>query len=83
MGENLIFQATLNNISIAVPPWSMLTQSEMIREEMFCDMDNLPKHCQSGKFCRCTHRAKVKKDSIVEIVLVDGVNCKSSQAPYN
>lgn len=71
-----MFAATLNNISLAAPPYSLLTQSEMINEQMFCNADNLPKHCQAGQFCRCTHRVKVKKDSIVEVVLVDEEHSK-------
>lgn len=61
----------LNNITYKSPPFPLLTQPEEIREEMFCDDENLPQHCNGRTVCPCLHRLKVKLNSIVEIVLVD------------
>lgn len=53
------------------PPFSLLTQPEEIREDMFCDVHNLPSHCQPNSMCHCIHRLKVSLNSVVEFVLVD------------
>jgi hypothetical protein len=73
MANNLVLVGGMNNISLAFPSFSLLTQREEIKENMFCDTENLPSHCKPNSLCYCTHRIKVKLDSIVELVLVDEV----------
>jgi hypothetical protein len=59
----------MNNKTTLFPPFPLLTQPEDIRESIFCDNQN----CDKNKPCFCVHRLKMKKDSIVEMTVIDGV----------
>lgn len=61
----------INNISTMFPPFSPLTQPEEVKENLFCDEENVPKMCANVKICHCIHRLKVRKNSIVELIVVD------------
>lgn len=56
-----------------MPTFSLLSETEKITEDMFCDIGTkMKKTClPNTKFCRCIHRLKVKLDSIVDLVLLD------------
>lgn len=69
-GPDLI-QAAINNISFTHPSISILTQTDQIHDDMFCDQDNLPERCAEREICHCTHRIKIKLNSVVEMVLID------------
>lgn len=53
------------------PSFSPLTQPEEVRDNLFCDEDNIPERCKKEKICHCIHRLKVKKNAIVELTVVD------------
>jgi hypothetical protein len=62
---------TINNISFVSPPFSALTQPRQIDENSFCNETFLPERCKNSDTCLCVHRLKVKKDALVELVVVD------------
>lgn len=68
-----MLQAAINGISFTFPPISILTQTDQYSDALFCDTDHIPDHCLSlpTAHCLCTHRLKVKLNSIVELVIVD------------
>lgn len=66
-----VIQAAINNISFTQPSFSILTQTDEISDDMFCDQDSLPERCAERTICHCTHRLKVKLNSVVEMVLID------------
>lgn len=55
------------------PPFSLLTQPEEIKEDMFCDEKSIPERCTKNgiQLCPCIHRLKIELNSIVELVIVD------------
>lgn len=69
---NRITIGVINNISLTLPPVSLLTQTNDIDESIFCNETSLPARCKGKIVCHCTHRLKVKLNSIVEIVIIDG-----------
>jgi hypothetical protein len=70
--NDLVNVGAINNISFVFPPFSPLTQPESVDSStMFCDEDNIPKRCNGLAICPCTHRLRVKKNAIVELVVVD------------
>lgn len=58
-----------------MPKFSLFSEPEKVREDMFCDdSTKLSMECLSGvnsNICRCTHRLKVKLNSIVDFILID------------
>jgi FtsP/CotA-like multicopper oxidase with cupredoxin domain len=58
-----------------MPRFSLLSEPEKIEDDMFCDESTkLSKECLDGvnsNVCRCTHRLKVKLNSIVDLILID------------
>ena len=72
-GRGEIYMASINNISMSLPPHSLLTQPEESKESSFCSSETRPASC-TDKTCRCTHRLKVKKNSIVELIIVDEID---------
>jgi hypothetical protein len=67
----MVAVGAINNISFMLPPFSPLTQPEDIRDNAFCDENNLPQRCNGSEICHCVHRLRVKKDAIVELIIVD------------
>lgn len=63
----------LNNISLKMPHFSLLSQPEEIDEKMFCDVQSSrSRECiDKSAVCRCVHRLKVELGSIVELILID------------
>uniref|UniRef100_A0A336MJM4 CSON002551 protein n=1 Tax=Culicoides sonorensis TaxID=179676 RepID=A0A336MJM4_CULSO len=72
VGGSTLIQSAINNISFAYPSFPILTQTDQLSDEIFCDPDNLPLHCSNVRFCHCTQRVKAKLNSVVEMVLIDG-----------
>lgn len=72
-GGHFMLVAALNNISMTFPPISALTQTDEWTEDMFCDEQTKPKHCNNNVtgFCHCVHRIKIKLNSIVELKIID------------
>lgn len=71
---NVATYGAFNNISFAEQHFPLLTQSEEIRKGTFCDDRNLPDNCHGKEYCFCTHRLKVKLNSIVQITLLGTEN---------
>ena len=61
----------INNISFTSPHFSLLTQPELLNDQLFCDVNSIPEKCSGRQICPCMHRIKAKLGSIVELVLVD------------
>jgi hypothetical protein len=74
--EDTIVVGTINNISFTLPTFPLLTQPEEVNDSVFCDENKVPKNCIGSSVCECVHRLKVKKDAIVELVVVDESICK-------
>ena len=72
---NLTLQniGVINNISLVMPNFALHAEPQNVRESMFCDSDSkMSTSCLPGtKFCHCIHRLKVKRNSIVELLLID------------
>lgn len=66
-------QSALNNISFIFPSFSLLTQTDQLSDDLFCDVDNLPQQCDGKKLCHCTQLMRVELDAVVEFVLVDEI----------
>jgi Multicopper oxidase len=64
---------SINNISLSLPNFSLLSQPNEIDEKMFCDYSNkMSRQCiEKTGVCRCLHRMKVKLGSIVELLIYD------------
>jgi hypothetical protein len=60
----------MNNISFVFP-------SSYPPKEEFCDAANLPEHCSNRQICPCTHRLKIEKGAVVELIIVDESRSKS------
>lgn len=74
MHDDVVAVGAINNISFMFPPFSPLTQPEDVNDDVFCNEDNVPERCVGGKICHCVHRLRVKKDAIVELIVVDETN---------
>lgn len=63
----------LNNISLELPSFPLLSQPDMIEPNMLCNSTHLPKKNSkcTPEMCSCTHVLQVKLNNIVELVLVD------------
>ena len=72
--DDLTGIGAINNISVTFPASPPLTQFKDIDESEFCDSNKKPKHCEGKSLCPCIHVLKVKKNSIVEIIVVDVTN---------
>lgn len=69
-----MIQSALNNISFTFPSFNLLTQTDQLSDDIFCDEGSLPSHCDGRRFCHCTHRALIKLGAVVEFVLIDENN---------
>lgn len=70
--DDVVLQGAINNLSFTYPPFSMLTQPELLREDMFCDENSRPDHCDPlDSHCTCIHRLKIELDSLVELYILD------------
>ncbi|KAK0094187.1 hypothetical protein PV326_011621 [Microctonus aethiopoides] len=64
-----LYTPQLNHITMHLPPFSLLSQRELINDDNFCNETTV--HGCKDKFCSCTHVLQVKLRSVVEIILVD------------
>jgi hypothetical protein len=56
----------MNNISFVFPSTFPLDQ-----DDQFCDEHTRPTNCANRQICPCTHRLKIKLNSVVELIIVD------------
>ena len=70
---NRTFSGAINKITFTSPSFPLLTQSNEINENMFCDEYNLPVACKEhpGELCPCIHRFKVQTGDILQLTIVD------------
>lgn len=61
----------INNLSLVFPDYPPLTQPRDIDESQFCDEGNWPTRCAGNRLCTCVHRLQVRRNSIVELIIVD------------
>lgn len=64
-------QSAINKISFAFPSFSLLTQTDQLSDNLFCEPDNTPEHCDDRRYCHCTQRVKINLNSVVEFVVID------------
>lgn len=69
--NNLTIVGAVNNLSLVFPASPPLTQPKDIDESQYCDEFHWPKHCIGKRLCACIHRIVIRKDSIVELIIVD------------
>ncbi|XP_055907069.1 uncharacterized protein LOC129942238 [Eupeodes corollae] len=69
--NNLTIVGAVNNLSLVFPPAPPLTQPKDVDESQYCDEYHWPEHCIGNRLCPCIHRIQIRKDSIVELVIVD------------
>ncbi|XP_055854376.1 uncharacterized protein LOC129918065 [Episyrphus balteatus] len=69
--DNLTIVGAVNNLSLVFPASPPLTQPKDIDESQYCDEYHWPKHCIGNRLCSCIHRIKIRRNSIVELVIVD------------
>ncbi|XP_058056324.1 uncharacterized protein LOC131207715 [Anopheles bellator] len=69
--DDLMLQGAINNISLAYPPFPLLTQPDQIEESMFCTNESRPARCADRQLCTCTHRIKIKLGDLVELYILD------------
>nr|KAF7421813.1 hypothetical protein H0235_009649 [Vespula pensylvanica] len=64
-----LFTPQLNNISMKLPSFPLMSQRDLIDPNQFCN-SNTVKGCDKN-FCSCTHVLQVKLNSVVEVILID------------
>lgn len=67
----MMLQGAINNISLAYPPFPLLTQPDQIDESMFCTSETRPQRCADRKLCTCIHRIKIELGDVVELYILD------------
>ncbi|XP_014205468.1 laccase-1-like [Copidosoma floridanum] len=60
----------LNNISLKLKSFPLLSQRNQIKPGDLCNVENIPKHCTS-EHCACTHVIPLRLNAVVELVFVD------------
>lgn len=74
----------INKISLGFPTVPLLTQTNDLDENMFCNETSLPARCDGKEICHCVHRLKVKLNSIVELIIVDETgNASTVHHPFH
>ncbi|XP_062546347.1 uncharacterized protein LOC134212466 [Armigeres subalbatus] len=68
---DIVLQGVINNISFTYPPFTLLTQPDLITEDMFCTEDYFPERCQGRDRCTCIHRLKIPLKALVELYILD------------
>ncbi|XP_035911110.1 laccase-2-like [Anopheles stephensi] len=68
---SIMLQGAINNISLAYPPFPLLTQPDQIDESMFCDEHQRPARCSDRQLCNCIHRVKIELGDLVELYILD------------
>ncbi|XP_055904766.1 uncharacterized protein LOC129940445 [Eupeodes corollae] len=82
--DNITSVAAINGISLVFPASPPLTQLKEIDESEFCDVNKKPKKCDGKAMCTCIHRLKIKKGSIVELIIVDeSTNLEGNHHPFH
>lgn len=66
-----MFVGAVNNMTLTFPNFSLNTQTKDIEVDTFCNRDSLPRRCDGFAQCPCCHREKFKKNSVVDLIMVD------------
>lgn len=76
--QNFTVIGGINNLSLIFPEYPLLTQYKDVDDTKFCDSENHPTDCNanSTNICNCIHRLFVKRNSIVELRLLDETSSK-------
>lgn len=64
-----VFTPQLNHISMKMPTFSLMSQTEMIDDRQFCNVSTV-KNCRVD-YCQCPHVIQLRLKSVVELVLID------------
>lgn len=60
----------LNHITLKLPSFPLLSQTELIKPGSFCNSSSVSPSCKT-EFCDCTHVLQIKLNNVVEIVFVN------------
>ncbi|TMW50904.1 hypothetical protein DOY81_004015 [Sarcophaga bullata] len=71
LNGNLTIVGAINNLSLVFPDAPPLTQPRDIDESQFCDEMHWPEPCKGNRLCPCVHRLQVRRNSVVELIIVD------------
>ncbi|XP_076235741.1 uncharacterized protein LOC143180095 [Calliopsis andreniformis] len=77
-----IDRTAISNISFVSPPSPPLSQINDIPDGQFCNSNNLPPNCDSTS-CSCTHMVDIKRDAVVEVVLIDRFGAPNIYHPFH
>ncbi|XP_017770706.1 PREDICTED: laccase-2-like isoform X2 [Nicrophorus vespilloides] len=69
--RNKLLTPQLNHISLKLTPFPMLSQRDLIDDNLFCNESTVADKDCKKEFCQCSHVIQVKLNSIVELILVD------------
>jgi hypothetical protein len=75
--DDVVLIGAVNNLTFNFPSISLLSQTDEIKEDMFCNSTYRPASCEGLQICPCVHRIKIELDSLVELIIVDETECKS------
>ncbi|XP_076175600.1 uncharacterized protein LOC143150907 [Ptiloglossa arizonensis] len=73
--------ALINGISYEAPPSPLISQSQDLPEDQFCNIDNLPPGCNGT--CSCTHMINIPLNSVVEIIMIDSFHVPELDHPFH
>lgn len=68
---DVVLQGAINNISFTYPSFTLLTQPDLITDDLFCDEGTWPERCQSQDHCTCIHRLKIPLNALIELYILD------------
>ena len=71
LNGNLTIVGAINNLSLVFPDYPPLTQPRDVDESQFCDDLHWPEQCKGNRLCPCVHRLQVRRNSVVELIIVD------------
>ncbi|XP_055915066.1 LOW QUALITY PROTEIN: uncharacterized protein LOC129948201 [Eupeodes corollae] len=80
---DIIADGVVNNISLILPPQTILTQYSEVDKKMFCDKSNCPEKCDGESTRECIHLVKIKTDSIVEMTIHDQADVPGLFHPFH
>ncbi|XP_013168843.1 PREDICTED: laccase-4-like [Papilio xuthus] len=66
--DNRLYTPQLNHISMKMPSSPLLLDRPS--PDNFCNMSSISEDCKEG-YCECSHVLSVKKNAVVEIIIVD------------
>ena len=66
-----LYMPQINYITLKLPSSPILSEPHRVSPTLFCNSTSPPSPNCTKDFCNCMHTLNVRKDSLVEIILVD------------